>query len=815
MKERNIQIAIMVKPYNTYTYALPSLYVKLSGFTVTHLLGARVAIPLGKRKSPIMGIVVDTDTRAVDASVQLREVSWVLDVRPLFSQQYITMVRELALRYAIQEGCIYASVIPAPLRSIATTLRFFTDVPEIYTLEEVCALQKEQKEKYIALWWEKRYAFIQHDAREYDVYSLAQEPPWAIKANARAQRAILHALWEEGALTKEEIHEKSGVKNYATIKQLISAGFIDVEKAEESPEAKCVQYAQGHALEYEEIQESHDTHALHVSENTTVQPCSNQALPPCTDEQNAVLASLRTRFDIGGTVELLFGVTGSGKSRVYCELIQYCLSKGKHAILLAPEIALVQKLARDVDTFFSGVPYYIYHGYQSPLRKKQMFYTMFDITTPSILIGTRSALFVPIVNVGLCILDEEHDTSYKQEQGAFLYNAKDVAWYIAQSNNAMLLLGSATPDCKTLYSVEQGSIQEHVLNTRATGVQMPSLEFVDMKQENHILSAKAIEALHAVIERKEQAVILLNRRGYAPHMYCTACNTVQQCPHCQVSLLYHKAMNILRCSYCGYNEHFPKPCSLCGSIQYITLGIGTEQLQEELSNCFPKEEPCIRLDRDIARSPRHIRTILDSFMSGTSSILVGTQMLAKGHDFPRVSLSIIVDADSGLHFPDYRAMERTFQLIMQTAGRAGRASKQGHVIIQSHCVDNPCWQFVLNNDYRGLYRHEMNVRAKKKYPPFVHIAMIRIICTIPYDEAKQHIHVLRQAMRKETNAEQCIVLGPVPSPIAVIRGQYRYQMLVKGNSWQGIRALYGEVQHYLAGVKGIRVVLDIDPISMM
>ena len=812
MNEYTIHIAIMVRPYATYTYTLPAIYSTLPGFHIEDILGARVAIPLGRRAKPIMGIIVNTDSCELDSSIKVRPISWILDEKSLFSKLYVAMIRELAIRYAVQEGAIYATVIPAPLRSLSTKMRFFGEDIDIISVEDISLLPVERKEQYIMSWWKQQYAYIQHDAREFDVYSLAKEPPWPIKSNAKAQRAILHALWEEGELTRNEIQERSGVRNYATVKQLISAGFIDVEKTTERIDS-CVQYTRGSRTE-EEVASL--THSLHDTEiNQEVFPRKNQNLPPCTPEQERVLHSLYERLGTGSSVELLFGVTGSGKSRIYCELIYRCLQQGKHALILAPEIALVHKLVNDIDLFFENVPYYVYHGYQTPLYKKELFSTIQKSTQPSILIGTRSALFVPYSNVGLCILDEEHDSSYKQDTGMFLYNAKDVAWYVAKSNNAMLLLGSATPDCKTLYSAEQGSIHQHIIHVRATGVEMPTIDFVDMKQEKGLLSTHAIDALQDTLERNEQAIILLNRRGYAPHMYCTACNAVQQCPYCQVSLLYHKAMNILRCSYCGYSEHFPQPCSQCASMQYVTLGFGTEKLEEELQELFPHEEPCIRLDRDNARSPRHIHAILDRFLRGESSILVGTQMLAKGHNFPKVSLSIIVDADNGLHFPDYRAMERVFQLIVQTAGRAGRGTKRGHVIVQTRSIENPCWQFVLHNDYMELYRYEMEIREKRGYPPFIHIAMIRIVCTMSYEEAKQYIRTVMQYIRQEGKSYQCTVLGPVPSPIAIIRGQYRYQMLVKASSWQRIRALYVGIQQQLGKTKGVRITLDIDPVSMM
>lgn len=810
MKEQIIQVAIMVQPYSTYTYCIPAIYTKIPSFNIHALCGSRIIIPLGKRKSSIMGIITQTDPPPLDKSISVRPFYWILDIVPFFNLEYVTMVKELALRYAVSEGLIYTTILPSPMRSMRSTVRFFGDKPSVITLEEIPLLSENMLSSYVQLWSENQYAFIQGDAREFDVYSLAKDPPWNIKANANAQRKVLHALWEEGNLTKEEIKEKAGVGNYAVLKQLVADGYVDIEKTEELKESSCVMYTQGIASKNRKNNEES------IYSLTEKKSSGDETLPPCTKEQHAVIQTLLSRFDNGGTTELLFGVTGSGKSRVYCELIEHCLKKGKHAILLAPEIALVQKLIHDIDLFFTDVPYYVYHGYQSPIYRKRLFEAMNTMAQPSILLGTRSALFVPMSNIGLLILDEEHDTSYKQDNGLFLYNAKDIAWHRAKTNNAMLLLGSATPDCKTLYSAKQGIIGEHILTTRATGVQMPTLEFVDMKEEKDtILSRRAMEALHTVLENGEQAIILLNRRGYAPHMYCTACNTVQQCPHCEVSLLYHKVMHVLRCSYCGYVQHFPKPCFHCGGMQYITLGIGTEKLQEELYALLPNEDNIIRLDRDIARSPKRIDAILQGFGRGEASIVVGTQMLAKGHNFPNVSLSLIVDADNGLHFPDYRAMERVFQLIVQTAGRAGRGKKQGNVIIQSYCVQNPCWEFILNNDYNALYEYEMEIRKKRLYPPFTHIAIIRLICTMSYEEAKQYIQSLIPYVRDSSKHSGAIILGPVPSPIAVIRGQYRYQMLVKASSWHTIRSIYAGLRNNVNNTKGIRITLDIDPASMM
>lgn len=815
MKAYTLHVALMVPPYNTYTYSIPEFYIDIAEFQLSSILGSRVIIPLGNRKKPVMGIVVNTAPPPLDESIQIRHLTWILDKKPLLSTHYISLIHELAIRYAVQEGAIYATVLPAPLRSLATRIRFFSEQNDVLSLEKLSLASIESKREYAFLWWQEKYAYVQQDTREFDVYSLAKNPPWDIKASATLQRTILYTLWEEGSLTKQELQERAGVKNITVLKQLITAGFIEVEKIDKHIDS-CVQYTCGGRTEEQIEKKTQEEHKdITISHTKETFPSKNPNLPPCTPEQQEIINTLQGRLGKGNVVELLFGVTGSGKSRVYCEIIYECLLQGKHALLLAPEIALVHKLVKDINTFFYDVPYYIYHGYQSPLYKKQLFYALQDITQPSILIGTRSALFVPFSNIGICILDEEHDSSYKQDKGSFLYNAKDVAWYVAQSNQAMLLLGSATPDCKTLYSVEQGKVTQHTLRIRATGVQMPEIEFVDMRKEKTLLCTRAVEALRKAQEDNEQSIIVLNRRGYAPHMYCTSCNRVQQCPHCEVSLLYHKAMNILRCSYCGYSVHFPCVCPHCGSMQYVSLGFGTEKLEEEIHELFPHEEPCIRLDRDIARNPQHINTILDRFRKGESPILIGTQMLAKGHDFPKVSLSIIVDADNGLHFPDYRAMERVFQLIVQTAGRAGRGIKQGRVIIQTHSIENPCWEFVLRNDYMGLYDYEMSVRKKLGYPPFINIAMIRIVCTMPYNEAKQQIHAVMNYIREEMRQSECTILGPVPSPIAVIRGQYRYQMLVKSSSWQRIRSLYIGVHHHCKKVKGMRVTLDIDPVSMM
>jgi primosomal protein N' (replication factor Y) len=434
-----------------------------------------------------------------------------------------------------------------------------------------------------------------------------------------------------------------------------------------------------------------------------------------------------------------------------------------------------------------------------------------------VIVGTRSALFLPVSDPGLIVLDEEHDTSFKQEE-RLGYQAKEVAYFRANKAGALLVLGSATPDVKTFHAAQEGYVALDSMKSRVGKSRLPEVEMVDISalgRDDGPFAPKAEAALREVVERGEQAVIMLNRRGYAPLMYCLDCGKVARCSHCDVGLTYHKSRERMVCHYCGDGEPFPSPCKNCGGVNYLPMGGGTERVEEALSVILPEEAGVLRLDRDSARRPGRMEEILGDFSAGKAQVLVGTQMLSKGHHFPNVTLAMVVDGDLGLNLPDYRAAERTFQLLVQVSGRAGRGEIPGRVLIQTRDVDHYCWRFVADSDYTGFYEQEVAKRQRYGYPPFVKLGLVRLSCPLDADEDAGHIMALPQALSGVGKKYGVRVLGPAPAPLALLRGRKRYQLMLKASDWLSIRAVYHAVRRELNGKRDIRASLDLDPVNML
>ena len=522
---------------------------------------------------------------------------------------------------------------------------------------------------------------------------------------------------------------------------------------------------------------------------------------------------------------LLFGITGSGKTAVYLELARAVLARGRSVLLLAPEVALALKLWGDAAAAlpFAELPRerrLLFHGYQSASAREAAFHAVSRTNCEArLVVGTRSALLLPLDNIGLIVLDEEHDASFKQDEG-FTYQAKEVAWYRAGAHQALLLMGSATPDVKSFHAAKEGRIPLHILTERVGGGTLPQVRLVRMvhpgkgKAQDSLLAEESLEALSAVVGRGEQAVILLNRRGYAPLMYCRTCNRVAKCPHCDIGLAYHKGRERLLCHYCGASTPYPSPCPACKSMTFLPMGEGTEKLEEALSVSLPPGTGVLRLDRDSTRRPGRMEEILAAFARKEASVLVGTQMLSKGHHFPDVTLAIVADADLGLNLPDYRAAERTFQLLVQSAGRSGRGEKPGQVLIQTRDPGHYCWEYVKNADYEGFFEQELALRKKHRYPPFVRLALIRISAALSDAAGLEAVTALGKALRQAAQTSGVSVLGPAPAPIPLLKSRRRWQCILKGDDWQAMRALF-KTALTLTRKTPLRLRLDLDPVNML
>jgi primosomal protein N' (replication factor Y) len=522
---------------------------------------------------------------------------------------------------------------------------------------------------------------------------------------------------------------------------------------------------------------------------------------------------------------LLHGVTGSGKTEVYLRGIAEALALGRQALVLVPEITLTHQIIGRLRARF-GDSLAVLHSGLRPAERVAEWERLRLGTTP-IAVGARSALFAPLGELGLVVLDEEHDGAYKNEEG-FRYHARSLAERRARAAGCPLVLGSATPALETRRAAERGELRRLVLSHRIGGRPLPAVELVDLAKERAalprgrklILSRSLARALADVLGDGGQALLFLNRRGFSTQITCFTCGRVERCPDCDIALVFHADTASLRCHYCDHRAPPPERCAGCGSDESALLGVGTERVEEEVRARFP-EARVARLDRDVASRRGATLGVLRALRERSVDVVVGTQMLAKGHDFPGVRLVGVVHADLGLHFPDFRAAERTFQLLTQVAGRAGRGGEPGRVVVQTWLPDHYALRRVPNHDYEGFYREELAQRDALGYPPCGSLA--RALVSAPeLETASAAAEALAAAARAEAqrlapSAGQALeVLGPAPAPLARLRGRHRVQLLVKGSVRAAVRGVAAAMSRTASALpRAVRAQVDADPYDML
>ena len=539
--------------------------------------------------------------------------------------------------------------------------------------------------------------------------------------------------------------------------------------------------------------------------------------PEPTPDQEAVLVEIlkgihSKRF----SPFLIYGVTGSGKTEIYLRAIEEILLRGQEAIVLVPEISLTpQLLSRFKDRFGENLAL-LHSGLGRGERYDQ--WRRIWKGEVKIAMGARSAIFAPFKNVGIIIADEEHDPSYKQEE-KLKYHARDIAVVRAKQAEATLLLGSATPSLESFYNAEKGKFRLLRLPERIEGKPLPRVEVVDVKKEGGLLSEKLKTALQKNIADRKQSLLFLNRRGFANFILCPECGHTFKCPNCSVTLTHHLRDRSLQCHYCDYRIPAPGDCPKCQGHRLQGMGIGTERLEQEIKSLFP-ETQVARMDRDTTSRRRSHLQILKRLESGGIDILIGTQMIVKGHDFPNVTFVGVVSADTSLHFPDFRSSERTFQLLTQVAGRAGRGEFFGEVVIQTFNPDHYSILRAKDHDYVGFYREEIQFRKDLEYPPFSRFINFRLAGN---NENKtkgmaEEMGRIGQSLLKKPHGTEIEILGPSTAPFAKMRGKFRWQMLAKGKSPQSLhrfaKELWSEMDAPLRG-KGVNLDIDVDPVFML
>lgn len=763
-------VLVLSAPYSMLTYALPEDLPR-----EFWSVGGRVLAPLGK--SWRIGIVAEIGVTPPEG-VKIRPLLWPAERTPLFSVDYLSVIYELSIRQMEFPGRILSRVLPAGLRAIPS---FRTADGRLLSLS---ALTDASKRENLGRSWLSGELFpVSKTGRGERLFSLVSEPPWPLRPQAVMQLAVLRFLDVHGVSSSKAISAHLGKSAAPALSVLLRKGLV--REVASQFEAVTVPAEAAPVLQLSAAQRA------------------------AVEEFDALLRSPRPEAG------LLFGVTGSGKTAVYLELARRCLDAGRHVMLLAPEVGIALKLYADVRAGMPQSNVLLSHGYLSSARRQQLLMELASSTAPYVVVGTRSCLFLP-VEPGLIILDEEHDASFKQDEG-LAYQAREVAYGRVARSKGLLLMGSATPDIKIFHAAREGHVRLARLDARVGGGELPEIKLVDLRvdpPESGPFAAPVREAILETIAAGRQVIILHNRRGFAPVLFCDTCSDSIKCPHCQVAMTLHKRRELLLCHYCGHSTAFPAPCPQCKSHLLLPLGEGTERLEEFLGEELPRDTKVLRLDRDVSRRAGAMQEVLDAFARQKAQVLVGTQMLSKGHHFPGVALVVVVDGDLGLNLPDYRATERCFQMLVQVAGRAGRGDAAGRVLIQTRNPGHYCWQYILSNDYEGFFAKEIALRKVMGYPPFVKLALVRLSLPMAVAEGAVLAEFSRHLRRL---GQECGVriLGPAPAPLAVLRGRKRFHCLLKSDTWPAIRGVFSGVKKAMGQEKQIRLSMDLDPLDMM
>lgn len=566
----------------------------------------------------------------------------------------------------------------------------------------------------------------------------------SIRKTAKNQIAFVECLKANGKIRLAEANERFGS---SSVKSVVGKGLAEVVKE------------QVRRLPYAVCNSSKKTVTL-------------------TDAQ---LSAVQSFISTDKAVSLLFGVTGSGKTEVYLELIDRTIKNGKTAIMLVPEISLTPQMLKQLRARFGSRAAILHSGLSAGERYDEWW--RLRSGDAKIAIGARSAVFAPLENLGLIIIDEEHDGSYVSEASP-RYSTIDVAKKRAEICGAKIILGSATPSIESFLAAQTGKYNLITLTERINGKPLPQIEIVDMRKEvrrgnGSPFSSALKQEISECLSNGNQAMIFLNQRGYSKSVICTECGHVQRCPSCDVSLTYHREDESLLCHYCGAKFKMIDACTECGSKFIRYGGVGTERVVDELKKIFPTAK-ILRMDRDTTRSKSSHFNILEEFSARKADILVGTQMIAKGHDFPSVTLVGILDADMSLHFSDFRSGERTFQLLTQVAGRSGRAGEVGKVVLQTYSPENQTLRLAVNYDYEGMYSHELSVRKATSFPPFSKIVRV-LISSVSDEKALEATKTLYDGLRKIYDAEREVFrfFGCMKAPLKKLQNKFRYQILMR------------------------------------
>jgi primosomal protein N' (replication factor Y) (superfamily II helicase) len=820
------EVAVPGPMRTAFSYAVPDSLDELA------VPGARVVVPLGNRA--VVGVIVERSPRRSE-TLALKNIKEVLDPLPALPAPLVELGRWLANYYFAPVGETFRMMLPPPVevrvarqwritdagRSRRTVLqspgqRSEAQAAELAVLElcgeegkpasaqrirkirggeaaaarlqrrgelaaaEVAQRRARRLQKVVA--WKRDEGFAPPDGA-----AASGAAPAASARRGEVEARVRSALVERGPLPLAELLKIAGVPRSA-VERLERSG--DVQVWEEAAEAETSVFDAGFTAPSNVL----------------------------NDEQHLAVEEIGKWLRAGSFVAgLMYGVTGSGKTEVYLRAVEEALASGRTALILVPEIALTLWMGRLCRAWFGDTVAVLHSALGEPERAREWWRVRHGAVR--VVVGTRSAVFAPLDNLGLIIVDEEQDSSYKQEE-APRYNGRDVAVMRAKLESATVLLGSATPSLESFHHARQGKYKLLCLASRVENRPMAQVKIVDLREDfraTHRASPVSEPLRAALAERLAsgtQALVLVNRRGYSWFALCRSCGASILCENCSISLTYHKRTARLVCHYCGFSRAVPKRCPKCDSEYLYYVGAGSEQLEERLRALFPQGRVA-RLDRDTARTKRAFEQVLAAFAAGRIDVLVGTQMVAKGHDFQRVTLVGVVSADAQLGFPDFRAAERTFQLLTQVAGRAGRGALAGEVLVETHYPEHYAIELAARQDYVSFFEKELHFRRLMHYPPFASLATLLVRSS----NLERAIRWSRQLEKYFERAESrgVRVLGPAAAPLARLKREYRFQFLLKSPKRSALHGMLEGCADFCVeqGIPDRAVLVDVDPVNLL
>ena len=807
-----IQVAIPLPVEGCFTYSVPDQ------FAATIRVGLRVMVPFGKRT--LSAFVIKIDAEQPDYNI--KSICSVLDPAPLFSEEMVVFFQWIANYYMVPIGEVIKHALPKGLE-----------------IRDRIGLRLTDKGRQIF-----RQSTLPEKEHQFLTQLSATNPQGDLFFSKRGQKPssrMIDRLIQKGWIEKNRILSRQKVNAQMVQRVTLSTATSEQSKPLSKARKKIIAHLKAVGpIDLKELKilgsnavalarKMHQDGQIDMVQQRVMRDPFGSIIAPnqpprLTPEQLVAIARIKSSLLRKYQTYLLSGVTGSGKTEIYLQVTQMTISRGADVLILVPEIALISQMARRFRARFGDRVAVLHSGLSAGQRYDQ--WEQIVSGRFPICIGVRSAIFAPIKKIGLIVVDEEHDPSYKQED-KFYYNARDLAIVRGQQNDATVILGSATPSIQSYHNALNGKFIEIPLHQRVKNRPLPQIELVDLSKDREITGVRRFitpplyRAIEHTLARGEQTLLFLNRRGFANFPICQDCGETFKCKHCDISLTLHKSINGFKCHFCGYTCAASTACPHCQSDRIRSLGTGTEKVEITVKQLFPNATVA-RMDRDtMSRKGALLKTLKD-LKRGDIDILVGTQMVAKGHDFPNITLVGVICADLSLSFPDFRAGERTFQLLAQVAGRTGRGDRPGQVILQSYQCDHFSITAAQRQDFRRFYDHEIPSRKVLNYPPFSRLIQIKITGqnrSHTKIEAQQLATCCEQIQRSHPEFNSDIqILGPIEAPLFRVAGRYRYQMILKSQR----SALLHRFTHYLRSEhvkikkKGrVKVDINVDPYDMM